>query len=104
MDIDALTTSKRSDLMKKGACFGCREPGHMAKDCPKKKKNYQKKNYDEPKKDQKKKWNPKDAHRFIRSMSTQERKEFMDLMIEDPINTKDSTKNDKEDIEYDSDF
>ena len=32
MDIDAMTTEKRTALMKKGACFICEEQGHMAKD------------------------------------------------------------------------
>jgi len=43
MDVDAMTIEERSQLMKKGACFGCKEPGHIAKDCPKKKK---KRNYE----------------------------------------------------------
>ena len=32
MDIDAMTTEKRAALMRKGACFICEEPGHMARD------------------------------------------------------------------------
>ena len=32
MDVDAMTTEKRTALMRKGACFICEEPGHMAKD------------------------------------------------------------------------
>jgi hypothetical protein len=32
MDIDRLSPEKRATLMKKGACFICEEPGHMAKD------------------------------------------------------------------------
>ena len=32
MDIDAMTTKKRVVLMRKGACFICEEPGHMAQD------------------------------------------------------------------------
>ena len=30
MDIDAMSTEKRITLMKKGACFICEKPGHMA--------------------------------------------------------------------------
>ena len=32
MDIDAMSTEKRITLMKKGACFICEKPGHMACD------------------------------------------------------------------------
>ena len=32
MDIDAMSTEKRITLMKKGACFICEKPGHMARD------------------------------------------------------------------------
>lgn len=32
MDVDAMTTEKRAYLMKRGACFICERPGHMAKE------------------------------------------------------------------------
>jgi hypothetical protein len=38
MDVDALTTEKRDEAMKKGLCFGCGKPGHLNRDCPDKKK------------------------------------------------------------------
>ena len=34
MDIDRLTTEKRTLLMKEGKCFKCRKQGHLSKDCP----------------------------------------------------------------------
>lgn len=36
MEIDALSVEERADLLKKGACFFCKAPGHMANKCPKK--------------------------------------------------------------------
>ena len=30
MDIDAMSMEKRTALMRKGACFICKEPGHLA--------------------------------------------------------------------------
>ena len=30
MDIDAMSMEKRAALMRKGACFICKEPGHLA--------------------------------------------------------------------------
>ena len=38
MDIDALTTEKRDEMMRKGQCFGCGKPRHLNKDCPEKKR------------------------------------------------------------------
>ena len=30
MDVDAVTTEKRGEWMKKGLCFNCNKPGHSA--------------------------------------------------------------------------
>ena len=43
MDVDAMTTEERMILLRRGACFLCKEPGHMARDCKKKGKAPQKK-------------------------------------------------------------
>ena len=32
MDIDAMSMEKQAALMRKGACFFCEEPGHLARD------------------------------------------------------------------------
>ena len=40
MDVDRLTIDERTDHMKKGLCFICHEPGHTAKDCPRKKPRF----------------------------------------------------------------
>ena len=34
MDVDAMSIEERNKLMKKGACFRCKKPGHLSKDCP----------------------------------------------------------------------
>ena len=33
MDVDAMSIEERNKLMKKGACFRCKKPGHLSKDC-----------------------------------------------------------------------
>ena len=35
MDIDAMTVDKRTELMRKGACFKWKEVGHLSWDCKK---------------------------------------------------------------------
>ncbi len=36
MDIDTLSIKAREEAMRKGACFGCGEIGHISRNCPKK--------------------------------------------------------------------
>ena len=36
MDVDALSIKQREEAMRKGACFGCGEVGHISCNCPKK--------------------------------------------------------------------
>jgi hypothetical protein len=42
MDVDAMSTEERDTLMRKGACFICKKPGHRARDCDEKKTNSKK--------------------------------------------------------------
>ena len=39
MDVDAMSIEERNELMKKGACFRCKKPVHLSKDCPTKNKS-----------------------------------------------------------------
>ena len=41
MDVDTITTDKRTQLMKSGSCFKCEKQGHRAKDCPNKRNQNQ---------------------------------------------------------------
>jgi hypothetical protein len=38
MDVDTLSVRQREEAMRKGACFGCGEIGHISRNCPKKQK------------------------------------------------------------------
>ena len=38
MNVDAVTTEKRGEWMKKGLCFNCNKPGHISRFCPDKRR------------------------------------------------------------------
>ena len=67
MDSDAITTDKRTQLMKSGSCFKCEKPGHRAKECPE--KRYQNQNPNRNPTFQKN--STKDTYRNIRALLAQ---------------------------------
>jgi hypothetical protein len=40
MDVNVLSTKQQEEVMRKGACFGCGEIGHISHNCPKKNRGY----------------------------------------------------------------
>src|SRR6266700_4611544 len=91
--IDALTPKERSDLMRRGACFNCRQIGHISQNCPKKRgnNNYNRNdNYGNQNKgtnnnrnnnNNQKKWTVKEAFAHVRAMDAGELEEFADLTL-----------------------
>jgi macrodomain Ter protein organizer (MatP/YcbG family) len=69
MDVDLMTTEKRTALMRKGACFICEEPGHLAKNCPKKKRNTNQKR------------TVNEIHAFIDALNKEEKEELASLQV-----------------------
>ena len=65
MDVDAMSIEERNELMKKGACFRCKKPGHLSKDCPTKNKTI------EIPQEIQKKMTPREMYKHIRSLTTQ---------------------------------
>jgi len=97
MDVDAMTIEEQNDLMKKGACFFCKQPGHIATNCPKKKKKnlgYYK-TY-EQKDDPPKKPKEKNFKAYIRALTEEEKTQFAEELIEDTDD--DDMKKDLEDF------
>ena len=62
MDVDTITTDKRTQLMKSGSCFKCEKQGHRAKDCPNKRNQNQNPNQ---------KTSTRDTYRNIRALLAQ---------------------------------
>jgi hypothetical protein len=99
MQVDAMTNEKRTALMKKGACFICEEPGHLARDCKKKKKKAAKKinatetsskkpdNSSRSKGKEPSKATPsqnmKKLHALLQSLSKEEKEELFELQNEE---------------------
>ena len=81
--------------MKKGACFFCKQPGHIATNCPKKKNIGYYKTY-EPKDDPPRKQKKKDFKAYIRALTEEEKTQFAEELIEDTDN--DDMKKDLEDF------
>lgn len=70
MDVDAMMTDeKRANMMKRGLCFKCEEPGHLARDC-KKKKTPQKKPI-------------REIHALLKVLTKEEKDELVKLQVDD---------------------
>ena len=65
MDVDAMSIEERNKLIKKGACFRCKKPGHLSKDCLTKNKII-----GIPQEVQKK-MTPREMYKHIRSLTAQ---------------------------------
>ena len=83
MDINRMLTEKQMILMKKGACFICEEPGHMAKEhfeLEKKKKTTNiRRTEASSSSSTSKKENVKEIHALIEPLSPEEMKELLAL-------------------------
>jgi hypothetical protein len=73
MDIGKLTPEERTRLMKLGACFKCRKPGHMSNKCPDRDQSQVPNQSWKP--------TPKDVHAHIRAMDKEEREKLMSMMV-----------------------
>ena len=65
MDVDAMSIEKRNKLIKKGASFRCKKPGHLSKDCPTKNK------INGIPQEVQKKMTPREMYKHIRSLTAQ---------------------------------
>jgi hypothetical protein len=89
MDIDAMSTERRTLLMKKGLCFICEKPGHRASEH----KDFETKRKD--KDDVPKRKDIRKLHTYLQKLSKEETAELLALQTGDKEENKD---------EEDSDF
>ena len=66
MDVNMMTTQEREYIMRKGLCFGCKEPGHISRNCPKMNQGRT-----PPSPPPQKKWKGKELHAHIKMLVTQ---------------------------------
>jgi hypothetical protein len=92
MDIDAMSTEKRITLMKKGACFICEKPGHLARDHDEYMKKERKENTRGSTSFMPKK-NINEIHALLEALSAEETKELLALQ-----NKAEEKKDDEEDF------
>jgi hypothetical protein len=106
MDIDVVSTAinvmsyeERGEYLRKGLCFNCKQPGHVSRDCPNKKKSYQNQNDKctfAPRNDNRapsprsnnpfqnvhdtiKKPGPREINKMIRALTIEERDEMFEM-------------------------
>ena len=79
MNIDAMSTEKRITLMKKGACFICEKPRHMANDHDEYVKKTRKENARGTTSFPPKKKNISEIHALLQGLTNEETKELMAL-------------------------
>ena len=79
MDIDAMSDERRITLMRKGACFICKKPGHMARDHDEYMKKTRKESAQGTTSSPPKKKNISEIHALLQGLSNEETKELMAL-------------------------
>ena len=102
MDVNGMTTEKRTSLMKKGACFICEEPGHMARqheeyEKEKKKKgkgSYRKLTFTPPPK----KKTIQEIHALLEALLPDETKQLMALAHPEPAQEEEKEQEEEEDF------
>ena len=110
MDVDAMSTEKRTALIKKGACFICEEPGHLARDH----KEHEKKKKEKGKGNAQsnaatpKKVNIQRIYAVLSKLSPEETTQLLKLQAADQEEKKEEkkeeTKEEEEDADSDSGF
>ena len=93
MDIDAMSTEKQITLMRKGACFICEKPGHLAHDHDEYMKKERKEDARGSTSFAPKKKNISEIHALLQALSSEETKELLALQ-----NKAEEKKDDDEDF------
>ena len=115
MDVDRLSPEECSTLMRKGACFICKEPGHIARDHKeheekKKKKASNRRTEAEPSKTMKTtktttgKKDISKIHALLQSLSPEETSALFTLQNAEPSKKEEEKKDEKDDDDSNSGF
>lgn len=94
MDIDAMSTEKRVALMKKGLCFICEKPGHLAKE-------HKDRNFGVDKKEENKTLKRKDLrklHTYLQALTREEKEEL--FALQNPEDKEEPEKGEESDSDF----
>ena len=78
-----MTTQEREEIMKRGFCFGCKEPGHISRNCPKKNQGRT-----PPPPPPQKKWKGKELHAHIKAIIAQMEDDDANTFFEEAATSK----------------
>ena len=81
MDVDAMTTEERDEMMRAGLCFRCKKAGHVSRNCPN--RNRPPLPQQTPQQTPPKKMKGKELHAHVRALMAQMEEDDVDEFLKE---------------------